>query len=73
MKKPLFHAAIGILALAAGSRPLRAEDTDAIDVREGETTSTIENRLLFFHGSDPEDERTMFDNFASLGIAWSDD
>lgn len=29
--------------------------------------------LMFFHGSGPEDERTMFDNFASLGIAWSDD
>jgi hypothetical protein len=29
--------------------------------------------LLFFHGSGPEDERTMFDNHASLGIAWSDD
>jgi hypothetical protein len=29
--------------------------------------------LLFFHGSGPEDERTMFDNFASIGIAWSDD
>jgi hypothetical protein len=29
--------------------------------------------LLFLHGSGPEDERTMFDNHASLGIAWSDD
>ena len=29
--------------------------------------------LMFFHGSGPEDERTMFDNHASLGIAWSDD
>jgi hypothetical protein len=29
--------------------------------------------LLFFHGSGPEDERTMFDHHASLGIAWSDD
>ena len=29
--------------------------------------------LLFFHGSGPEDERTMFDNFASIGLAWSDD
>ena len=29
--------------------------------------------LLFFHGSGPEDERTMFDNHASLGLAWSDD
>lgn len=29
--------------------------------------------LLFFHGSGPEDERTMFDHHASLGIAWSSD
>ena len=29
--------------------------------------------LMFFHGSGPEDERTMFDNYASIGIAWSDD
>jgi hypothetical protein len=29
--------------------------------------------LLFFHGSGPEDERTMFDTHASLGLAWSDD
>jgi sucrose-6-phosphate hydrolase SacC (GH32 family) len=29
--------------------------------------------ILFFHGSGPEDERTMFDTHASLGIAWSDD
>ena len=29
--------------------------------------------LMFFHGSGPEDERTMFDSYASIGIAWSDD
>ncbi len=29
--------------------------------------------LMFFHASGPEDERTMFDSHASLGIAWSDD
>jgi hypothetical protein len=29
--------------------------------------------VLFFHGSGPEDERTLFDTFASIGIAWSDD
>jgi hypothetical protein len=33
----------------------------------------IRKYLMFFHGSGPEDERTMFDNFASIGIAWSDD
>jgi len=29
--------------------------------------------VMFFHGSGPEDERTMFDCHASIGIAWSDD
>lgn len=29
--------------------------------------------LMFFHGSGPEDESTMFDQYASIGIAWSDD
>ncbi len=29
--------------------------------------------LMVFHGSGPEDERTMFDDHCSLGIAWSDD
>ncbi len=29
--------------------------------------------IMFYHASGPFDEETMFDNFASLGIAWSDD
>lgn len=29
--------------------------------------------LMFFHGSGPEDEETIFDQYASLGIAWSHD
>ena len=29
--------------------------------------------IMFFHGSGPENEKTMFDNFASIGLAWSDD
>lgn len=29
--------------------------------------------LMFFHGSGPEDENTMFDQYASIGIAWSED
>lgn len=29
--------------------------------------------VMFFHGSGPEDERTMFDRFASIGLAWSED
>jgi len=33
----------------------------------------ISKYLMFFHGSGPETENKMFDNYASLGIAWSDD
>lgn len=29
--------------------------------------------LMFFHGSGPEDETVAFDQYASLGVAWSDD
>jgi hypothetical protein len=29
--------------------------------------------VMFFHGSGPESEETMFDHHASIGIAWSDD
>ncbi len=29
--------------------------------------------LLFFHGTGPEDESVVFDNFACIGLAWSDD
>ena len=33
----------------------------------------IEKYLMFFHGSGPENEETMFDHNASLGVAWSND
>ena len=29
--------------------------------------------LLFFHGTGPEDESVVFDQYACIGIAWSDD
>jgi hypothetical protein len=29
--------------------------------------------MMFFHGTGPEDERTIFNEYACLGIAWSDD
>jgi hypothetical protein len=42
----------------------------ALDLRSDPRFKTC---LLFFHGSGPEDERTMFDHNASIGLAWSDD
>ena len=41
-----------------------------LDLRHEPSVGTY---LLFFHGSGPEDERTLFDIHASLGLAWSRD
>lgn len=41
-----------------------------IDLRDD---PTVGKAILLFHGSGPEDERTMFTTHASLGLAWSDD
>lgn len=34
---------------------------------------SVGKALLFFHGTGPEDERVIFDQYACIGIAWSDD
>ena len=34
---------------------------------------SVGKALLFFHGTGPEDERIVFDEYACIGIAWSDD
>lgn len=41
----------------------------ALDLRHDPNVGKM---LLFFHGSGPEDERTFFDNHASIGLVWSD-
>jgi len=33
----------------------------------------IKNYLMFYHGTGPEDEETIFDSYACIGIAWSKD
>jgi sucrose-6-phosphate hydrolase SacC (GH32 family) len=33
----------------------------------------IKKFLMFFHGSGPEDEQIIFNTYACIGIAWSDD
>ena len=35
--------------------------------------AAVGKALLFFHGTGPEDERTVFDQYACIGMAWSDD
>ena len=41
-----------------------------LDLRE---EPAVGKYLMFFHGTGPEDERTIFNEYACLGIAWSDD
>jgi hypothetical protein len=35
--------------------------------------SGVHKYLMFFHGTGPDDEETIFDQYACIGIAWSDD
>ncbi|WP_306795275.1 family 43 glycosylhydrolase [Cohnella sp. GbtcB17] len=42
----------------------------ALDCRE---VPGIGKYLMFYHGSGPEDEQTLFDTQACIGVAWSDD
>lgn len=41
-----------------------------LDCRE---VSGVGKFLMFFHGSGPENEQTIFDTHSCIGIAWSDD
>ena len=45
----------------------------AAAVIDGRKIPAIGKYLMFYHGSGPDDERRMFDNHASIAIAWSDD
>lgn len=42
-------------------------------VLDGTGIPHVQAYLLFYHGTGPEDERTVFDTHASIGIAWSTD
>ncbi len=35
--------------------------------------SAVGKVLMFFHGTGPQDEETIFDQYACIGLAWSDD
>jgi len=37
------------------------------------TTPEIGKAIMFFHGTGPEDESVIFDQYACIGFAWSDD
>jgi hypothetical protein len=63
----------GLLTLGQADWPWAQGRLTAGFVLDLKSDPRVGKYLMFFHGSGPEDERTMFDNFASLGIAWSDD
>ncbi len=42
-------------------------------VLDGRHIPGVGKYLMFYHGTGPEDEEVIFDNFASIGLAWSDD
>ncbi|HEY8964896.1 MAG TPA: hypothetical protein VIM58_00530 [Candidatus Methylacidiphilales bacterium] len=62
----------GILTLGQAEWPWARGRLTAGFVLDLRDRPEVGRRLLFFHGSGPEDERTMFDNFASIGLAWDD-
>jgi hypothetical protein len=62
----------GTLTLGQAEWPWAQGRITAGCVLDLRTQPGIEKALLFFHGSGPEDEQTMFDTHASIGLAWSD-
>lgn len=63
----------GVLTLGQAGWPWARGRLTAGFVLDARAVPGVERYLLFFHGSGPEDERTMFHTFASIGIAWSED
>ncbi len=65
----------GVLTLGQNAWPWARGRLTAGFVLDLRTEPAVGKALLFFHGSDfPEnDPRGGFDNFASLGLAWSND
>jgi hypothetical protein len=63
----------GLLTLGQRDWPWAQGRITAGFVLDLRRESRVGRGIMFFHGSGPKDEREMFDNYASLGIAWSDD
>jgi hypothetical protein len=64
---------VGILTLGQADWPWARGRLTAAYVLDARDVPGVERYLMFFHGSGPEDEKTMFHTFASIGLAWSDD
>jgi hypothetical protein len=63
----------GVLTLGQAAWPWAKGRITAGFVFDARRVPGVERYLLFFHGSGPQDERTMFHTFASIGVAWSKD
>ncbi len=63
----------GVLTLGQKDWPWAQGRITAGYVLDGRAIPGVGRYVMVFHGSGPEDERTMFHTFASIGIAWSDD
>jgi hypothetical protein len=64
---------VGLLTLGQKDWPWAKGRLTAGFVLDLRREPRVGKAVMFFHGSGPEDERTMFDNYASLGLAWSTD
>jgi hypothetical protein len=63
----------GVLLLGQRDWPWAQGRLTAGYVLDARNVSGVGRYLMVFHGSGPEDERTMFHTHASIGLAWSDD
>lgn len=63
----------GLLTLGQKDWPWAQGRLTAGYVLDGRAIPGVGRYVMVFHGSGPEDERTMFHTHASIGIAWSDD
>jgi len=63
----------GTLTLGQAGWPWARGRLTAGYVLDARAVPGVGRYLMFFHGSGPEGESTMFHTFASIGLAWSDD
>jgi len=63
----------GVLTLGQKDWPWAQGRLTAGYVLDARNVSGVGRYLMVFHGSGPQDERTMFHTYASIGLAWSDD
>lgn len=63
----------GLLTLGQKDWPWAQGRLTAGYVLDARAIAGVGRYVMVFHGSGPEDERTMFHTYASIGLAWSDD